>query len=144
MKTIIQLSEIETLIAPYVDKTVKLEYLGLNNLRVKYGNISIRISLIKVEGYVLSIKYELDIFQSFVLKTANLFFDVKGKVNPNIFNWDISKKVVVVNLLQIPELAEFRRVFRVENILTNAFGITINLEVLPQLKHKDVEVTEQV
>ncbi len=129
MKVEVTFREIEQLLAPSMDSPIHLEYIGLNCVKVKYSHFSVKVNIQKIEGYRITLAYELDSFKNFALKISNYFFNFKDKVNPNIYQWDLKNKTVEVNLFEVDEFSRFRKYFIIRNVLINSVGIFVYFNI---------------
>lgn len=129
MKVEVTFKEIEKLIAPSSHTPIKLEYIGLNSLRLKYGRFDVKVNIVKVENDTVFLKYELDLFRNIALHIGNYLFKYRDRMNLDIFSWDIDKKIVAIQLAKLEDLKEFRKLFTVSNILINSIGLFIYFKV---------------
>jgi hypothetical protein len=110
MKLELQLSEIEHFIKSYYKRSVKISYVGYNELNVSYFTDS-RITIKEVHKYSVVLNYTLNWATNILLRGAK--FMIKKKLDENIFLWDISKKEICINLLQIDALKELLKIVHI-------------------------------
>lgn len=153
MKVDITFNEIEKLVEPSIDTSIKFEYISLNCVRVKYSKVSVKLTIKQVHNEIITINYELDKFRNVFLKVANYFFNFKNKMNPNIFEWDLDKKLLNIDVAQVKELKEFKGLknfkdlIKVDNVLVNSLGLLIyfkvdisNVEPKSKVEEKQISV----
>ena len=108
------LSEIEDYIKTCYNINVSIKYIETNKLEINYL-FAIGITIKEVLDYSIILGYELSWATNILAKGAK--FMTNNSIYKNILDWDTSKKEVKLNLVHIPALNGFLKIYRISSFL---------------------------
>ena len=124
MKIELPLIEIEEYIKTCYNISIKINFVELNKIEVDYL-FKIVISIKEVSDYSILLSYELNWAANMLTKSAK--FMSNNSIDKNILQWDTTKKEVRQNLVHIPALIDFLKVFRILNFTLDNNQLQIEL-----------------
>ena len=112
MKLELPLSEIEDYIKTCYNINLSIKYIETNKLEINYL-FAIGITIKEALDYSIILGYELNWAANMLAKGAK--FMTNNNIDKNILNWDTFKKEVKLNLVHIPALNDFLRLYRISS-----------------------------
>ncbi|KAA6336951.1 hypothetical protein EZS27_014922 [termite gut metagenome] len=109
MKLELQLPEIEHFIKSHYKHSVKIKYIGYNEISVSYLFIvDVKITVKEVHRYSVLLNYTLNWASKLLLKGAGSM--IRKKLGENILLWNTSKKEICINFSHIDVLKELLKI----------------------------------
>ncbi|KAA6337992.1 hypothetical protein EZS27_013966 [termite gut metagenome] len=108
MKLELQLSEIEYLIKKFSKHSIKIKYIGYNEIEVSYC-INIKIAIKEVHEYSVVLNYIPNLAAQLSLPKIIKLLDTYN----DILLWDTSKKEICINFSHIDALKELLKTYHI-------------------------------